>query len=162
MEILWSIVFQLMELKAFSASTKSTASVLSCRKKSHLASMAAYAPASWPTHTCKDPAASWISFFAIPIITFPTTRRITSLTSTGRILGFLFRGIKRFAKNASRVSPSSLTVVFEFLVQNLLVKFASNFRRSKDEDRNDLETKTSDRQTLMDHNHPLFLRQLLI
>ena len=63
--------------------------------------------------------------------------------------------------NVSRVSSSSLIDVFEFLVQNVLVKFASDFRTSKEEDRNDLETKISDCQTLMRHNHPLFLRQLM-
>ena len=55
--------------------------------------------------------------------------------------GILFRGIKRFATNASRVSPTSLSDVFKFLVQIDLVKLANDFQRSKEEDPNDLETK---------------------
>ena len=160
MEILWSIVFLLMELKGFSASFKSTASILSCWNKFHIVSMVASAPASWSTHTCEDPAASWTSFFAISILTKMAIWRI-SLTPVGRIPGFLSSGIKRVVVNVSRVSSSSLIDVFEFLVQNVLVKFASDFRTSKEEDRNDLETKISDCQTLMRHNHPLFLRQLM-
>ena len=67
----------MMELKAFSASTKSTASVSSCWNKSYIAWMAASALASWPAYTCKDPAACWTAFFAISMITFPAIRRIT-------------------------------------------------------------------------------------
>ena len=46
MEMLRSIAFLLMELKAFSACTKGTVSVLSCWNKSYIAWMAAFAPAS--------------------------------------------------------------------------------------------------------------------
>ena len=54
---------------------------------------------------------------------------------------FLFKGIKRFAMNASRVSPTSLINEFKFLVQNVLVKLANDSRRSEEEDSNYLETK---------------------
>ena len=103
-----------MELKAFSTSTKSTISVLSCWNKSYIAWMAASAPVSWPAHTCKDPATYWTSFFATSIITFLAIRQITSPAPIGRISGFLFRGIERFAMKPSRVSPTSLIDVFKF------------------------------------------------
>ena len=90
-------------------------------------------------HICKDLAACWTSFFAISIINFPVWR-IFSPTLIGRIPRFLLRGIKQFAMNASRVSPTSLIEIFKFLVQNVLVKFGINFRRSKKEDPNYLET----------------------
>ena len=79
--------------------------------------------------------------FAISIITFPAIRRITSPIPIGRIPGFLFRGIKRFATNTSRASPTSFTDVYKFLVQSVLVKLANDFRSSKEEDPNNLETK---------------------
>ena len=53
MEILWSIVFLLMELKMFLASTKSSSSVSFFWNKSHIARMAASAPVSWPVHTSR-------------------------------------------------------------------------------------------------------------
>ena len=55
--------------------------------------------------------------------------------------GFLFRRIKRFTMNVSRISPTSLIDVFKFLVQSVLVKVANDIRRSKDEDPNDLKAK---------------------
>ena len=127
--------------------------------------MAASAMTSWPAHTCKDPAACWTPFVAISIITFSAIRRITFPTPIGQIPEFLFRRIKRFAMNASRVSPTPLIDVFKFRVQSVLVMLANDFRRSKEEDPNDLGTKNLrqfQRQTLMGHKHPLFLTQLLI
>ena len=103
--------------------------------------MEASTPASWPAHTCKDPAACWTSFFAISIINFPAIRRITSPTPIGRIPGFLLREIKQSAMNASRKTPTSLIDVFKYLVQSVLVKLTNNFRRSKEEDPNDMQTK---------------------
>ena len=82
--------------------------------------MEASTSASWPAHTCKDPAACWTSFFAISIINFPAIRRITSPTPIGQIPGFLLREIKRSAMNASRKIPTSLIDVFKYLVQSVL------------------------------------------
>ena len=88
--MLWSIAFLLMELKAFFVSTKSTSLVPSCWNKSHTVWMTVIAPASWPAHTCKDPATFWTSFFVISTISFPVIRWISSSTPVGQFPRFLF------------------------------------------------------------------------
>ena len=134
--MLWSTAFLLMELKAFSASTKSTASVSSIWNKSHIAWMAARVLTFWPTHTCKDPGL--LDIFLCNIhLNFPA---ISWTTPIGPVPGFLFWGI-RFAMNALRVSPTRFIDVFKFLVQSVLMKLAKYFWRSKEEDTNDVDTK---------------------
>ena len=67
--------------------------------------------------------------------------------------------------NASKVSPVLLIDAFKFLVQSVVVKFENDFRRSKEEDIDNLETRffaSFRRQTLMGHSHLLILTQLLI
>ena len=72
-------------MNAFSASAKSTGSISSCWNKLYV--------------HCVDGG-----------LLYPY---LGPHTPIGRIPGFFFRGIKRFAMNASRVSPTSLIDVFK-------------------------------------------------
>ena len=104
--------------------------------------MTASNPTSWPAHTWSDPAAaSFTSFFAIYITTFPTIRRRTSPTPVGCTPGFLFSGINRLAVEASKLLSVSEFERYIFVLHNRFTKFAMDVRSSKGWEPNWLETK---------------------
>ena len=103
----------MIELKAFTASTNKTASVDSSLKIFSTVCIAASNPASYPAHTCSDPADEIPSFLIADAMTFPVIWRRVSSTPTGRKPGFLTRGMSRHATNASMetVDTSSVQIV---------------------------------------------------
>ena len=108
----------MIELKAFTASTSETASVDSSLKIFSTVCIAASNPASYPAHTCSDPADEIPSFLIADAMTFPVIWRRVSSTPTGRKPGFLTRGMSRHATNASMETVDTSSV------QIVLIKYA--------------------------------------
>ena len=105
-----SATFLLRLLKAFDASTIKTASHDSSSKIAVMAWTAASAPASWPAHSFRGPAAFRTSAFVTAITAMPTIRRTTSQIPIGRTPGFLSKGINRQARKASKPCGSTESV----------------------------------------------------
>ena len=99
---LWSITFQLMELKVFSASISKIPSMLSSLKTSYISCIAASDPATCPSHSCSDPAAWSTSFFNRIITAFPEILLSTFPTPIGLSPDRLSNGINLHAMNDSR------------------------------------------------------------
>ena len=111
-----SLVIQWM--KAFLASTKITASVLSSSNVHHILWTATSAPDCNQETVWRGPAASWIFSFSTHPMQLTTILRKTSHTSTGLTPGFLSRGISRHDTKASNVKGSNVSVA------NFLAKIA--------------------------------------
>ena len=130
-EILWSIAFLLMELKALSESSRREG-----RLRFHLVGKR-HILHEWLLLTLLldpcilDPAASFTSFFAMYITAFPAIRRRTSPTPIGRTPGFLFSGINRLAVKASKLLSVSEFEKCMFVLHNRFTKFAMDVRSSK-------------------------------
>ena len=73
-------------LNALLASTKRMASVLSFSKRFLTECTAASMPTICPPHSCRDPAASWMSPFMTKRIAFP----LSNLTDTSRMYTGVF------------------------------------------------------------------------
>ena len=95
------------ELKAFEASTNSTASTLSSSKTPFIANIPASHAASCPTQSCEHPATFWMSFRVTLRIALEMSHRNVSPIPTGLTPGHLSRAIKRQAVKAD--IPSRLT-----------------------------------------------------
>ena len=108
----------MIELKAFTALTSETASVDSSLKIFSTVCIAASNPASYPAHTCSDPADEIPSFLIANAMTFPVIWRRVSSNPTGRKPGFLTRGMSRHATNASMETVDTSSV------QIVLIKYA--------------------------------------
>ena len=122
---LWSITFWLIELKAFSAYIGKIPSVLRSLKTSCIACIAASDPATYPPHSCSDPATWSTSFFNRIIIAFPAILLSTSPTPIGLSPGHLFNEINLHAMNDSRDSA-----FFTSSKQGLLTNSVNVLRKS--------------------------------
>ena len=93
---------QLSELNALLASTSRTPSVFEFKNASLVAWTAASAPAICPAHSCRGPAASWMS----PLVTSRMAMAIILLAVSnipiGQTPGFLSSAIKRQARRGER------------------------------------------------------------
>ena len=100
-------------LKAFLASTSSTPSVSSFWKIVCMACMAASHPVSWPAHSCREPAAVWMSALVTLRIAFPTIRQMVSHIPMGHTPGFFLRGISWQAMNVARPDGVQIRLVMQ-------------------------------------------------
>lgn len=139
MEMLSRITSLLIELNAFSASIRRSTLKLSSWKTSCIAWIATSVPAFWPARTCNAPAASYTSFLATYIATFPAIRRKTSPTPTGRGPQFLSNSIKRPTINVAKLLSSPASEICIYLIQILLTKYAKDFRKPTNEEPNEGE-----------------------
>ena len=79
------------------------ASVVSLSKSFLTECTAAPIPAIFPSQSCCDPAASWMSPLMTKRIAFEMILRATSQTPMGRTPGFLSRATKRQASRGARI-----------------------------------------------------------
>ena len=92
-----------------------------------IACIAASDPATWPPHSCSNPAAWSTSFFNRIITAFPAIFLSTSPTPIGLSPGHLSNEINLHVMNDSRDSA-----FFIFSKQNLLTNSANVLRKSDD------------------------------
>ena len=97
--ILWNSTYSIFFFYAFSASARSTVSVLLPLNILCTGWIAASPPVSYAAHNCKDCGSLMTSFLAICTTSFPAIFRVTSQTWTGLEPGFLCNGISLHAKN---------------------------------------------------------------
>ena len=93
--------WRLMQLKAFVASTSSTASTLSDSIADLVAWTAASMPDIWPPHSWRQPAAFWMSEAAMNSTALVMIRRAVSPIPIGRAPGFLLRAMRRHARSGA-------------------------------------------------------------
>ena len=98
--------------------------------KCYIVWMAAFDPASWPTHAWSDPAAFFTSFFTMYITNFLAVQCRTSLTPIGCTPGFLFNGINGLAVKASKLFEVSKFERCMFVLHKRFTKFSMDVRES--------------------------------
>ena len=120
-----------MELNAFSASIKGTASVSTSANTSLMTWIADSAPASWPALSCKDPKALVTCLLHNITTILPTILLSTSPKPAGLKLGFLSNGFNLLVARASRGCVDCRSPE-----QSVLMKFEEILQRSLDEFQN--------------------------